>query len=42
MSKQDSNLEPIEKASRDELQAVIGALRATEFPVSLQFVNFRE
>ena len=28
--------------SRDELQAVIGALRATEFPVSLQFVNFRE
>jgi uncharacterized protein YajQ (UPF0234 family) len=28
--------------SRDELQAVIAALRAAEFPVSLQFVNFRE
>jgi uncharacterized protein YajQ (UPF0234 family) len=28
--------------SRDELQAVITALRAAEFPVSLQFVNFRE
>jgi uncharacterized protein YajQ (UPF0234 family) len=28
--------------SRDELQAVIGALRAKEFAVSLQFVNFRD
>ncbi|MEY4385129.1 MAG: hypothetical protein RLY20_412 [Verrucomicrobiota bacterium] len=28
--------------SRDELQAVIGAVRAKDFPVSLQFVNFRE
>lgn len=28
--------------SRDELQAVIGALRGKEFPVSVQFVNFRE
>jgi uncharacterized protein YajQ (UPF0234 family) len=28
--------------SRDELQAVIGAVRAKEFPVSVQFVNFRE
>jgi uncharacterized protein YajQ (UPF0234 family) len=28
--------------SRDELQAVIGALQAKEFPVSLQFVNFRD
>ena len=28
--------------SRDELQAVITALRAAEFPVSLQFVNFRD
>jgi len=28
--------------SRDELQAVITALRAAEFPASLQFVNFRE
>jgi uncharacterized protein YajQ (UPF0234 family) len=28
--------------SRDELQAVIGAVRAKEFPVSLQFVNFRD
>ncbi len=28
--------------SRDELQAVIGAIRATEFPVALQFVNFRD
>lgn len=28
--------------SRDELQTVIAALRAKEFPVSLQFVNFRD
>src|SRR6185436_18548317 len=28
--------------SRDELQGVIGALRAKEFPVSLQFQNFRD
>lgn len=28
--------------SRDELQTVIGALRGKEFPVSVQFVNFRD
>lgn len=28
--------------SKDELQAVIAALRATELPVALQFVNFRD
>lgn len=28
--------------SRDELQAVIGALRAKEFAVALQFQNFRD
>jgi cyclic-di-GMP-binding protein len=28
--------------SRDELQAVIAAVRAKEFPVSVQFVNFRD
>ena len=28
--------------SRDELQAVIGAVRAREFPVAVQFVNFRD
>jgi uncharacterized protein YajQ (UPF0234 family) len=28
--------------SRDELQAVIGAARAQEFPAALQFVNFRD
>ena len=28
--------------SRDELQEVIGALQAKEFPLSLQFVNFRD
>jgi uncharacterized protein YajQ (UPF0234 family) len=28
--------------SRDELQAVIGAVRAHEFPVALQFQNFRD
>jgi len=28
--------------SRDELQAVIAAVRVKEFPVSVQFVNFRD
>jgi len=28
--------------SRDELQSVIGAVQAKEFPVSLQFGNFRD
>jgi uncharacterized protein YajQ (UPF0234 family) len=28
--------------SRDDLQAVIAAVRAKEFPVSVQFVNFRD
>ena len=28
--------------SRDDLQAVIAAVRAKEFPVSLQFQNFRD
>ena len=28
--------------SRDELQSVIAAVRAHEFPVAVQFVNFRE
>ena len=28
--------------SRDELQTVIAAVRTKEFPVSLQFVNFRD
>jgi cyclic-di-GMP-binding protein len=28
--------------SRDELQAVMAALRGSEFPVALQFVNFRD
>ena len=28
--------------SRDDLQSVIGALRAKEFPSDLQFTNFRE
>ena len=28
--------------SRDELQSVIAAVRAKEFPVAVQFVNFRE
>jgi len=32
----------VSSKSRDELQAVISALRAAEFPVSLQFVNFRD
>ena len=28
--------------SKDELQSVIGAVRAQDFPAALQFVNFRE
>ena len=28
--------------SRDELQEVIAAVRAKEFPVSVQFINFRD
>ncbi len=28
--------------SRDDLQAIIGVVRAKEFPVALQFVNFRD
>ena len=28
--------------SRDDLQAVIAAVRAKEFPVALQFQNFRD
>jgi uncharacterized protein YajQ (UPF0234 family) len=27
--------------SRDELQAVIGELRALDYPVALQFTNYR-
>lgn len=32
----------VNSKSRDELQAVIGAVRAHEFPAALQFVNFRD
>jgi uncharacterized protein YajQ (UPF0234 family) len=32
----------IASKSKDELQAVITALRAGEFPAALQFINFRE
>jgi len=32
----------VNSKSRDELQAVIAAVRAHEFPVAVQFVNFRE
>jgi hypothetical protein len=32
----------VNSKSRDELQAVIAAVRAHEFPVALQFVNFRD
>jgi uncharacterized protein YajQ (UPF0234 family) len=32
----------VNSKSRDELQAVIQAVRAGEFPAALQFVNFRE
>ena len=35
-------LEPIERASRDELQAVIAGVQAQDFPVALQFQNFRD
>jgi uncharacterized protein YajQ (UPF0234 family) len=28
--------------SRDELQAIIAAVRARDFPVSVRFVNFQE
>jgi uncharacterized protein YajQ (UPF0234 family) len=28
--------------SRDDLQSVIAALRAKDFPVALQFQNFRD
>jgi len=28
--------------SKDELQTVIGAVRAHDFPVALQFINFRD
>ena len=32
----------VNSKSRDELQTVIGAVRAKEFPVAVQFVNFRD
>ena len=32
----------VNSKSRDELQTVITAVRAHEFPVAVQFVNFRE
>jgi len=32
----------VNSKSRDELQAVITAVRAHEFPVSVQFINFRD
>ena len=32
----------VNSKSRDELQAVIAAVRAQEFPVALQFQNFRD
>jgi uncharacterized protein YajQ (UPF0234 family) len=32
----------VNSKSRDELQAVIAAVRAGEFPVAVQFVNFRD
>jgi uncharacterized protein YajQ (UPF0234 family) len=38
---QDSQIRVTGK-SRDELQGVIGALQAKEFPVSLQYQNFRD
>ena len=31
-----------EQKTYDELQAVIAAARAHEFPVAVQFVNFRD
>ena len=38
---QDSQIRVTGK-SRDDLQAVIGAVSAKDFPVSLQFQNFRD
>ena len=38
---QDQQVRVTDK-SRDELQGVIGAVRAKEFPVALQFINFRD
>jgi hypothetical protein len=32
----------VNSKSRDELQAVIAAMRAREFPAAVQFVNFRD
>jgi hypothetical protein len=32
----------VNSKSRDELQTVIAAVRAKEFPVAVQFINFRE
>ena len=32
----------VNSKSRDDLQAVIAAVRAKEFPVAVQFVNFRD
>ncbi len=32
----------VNSKSRDELQTVIAAVRAKEFPVAVQFVNFRD
>ena len=32
----------VNSKSRDELQTVIAAVRAEEFPVALQFINFRD
>lgn len=32
----------VNSKSRDELQSVIGAVKAKDFPVALSFVNFRE
>ena len=32
----------VQGKSRDELQTVITAIRAKEFPVSVQFINFRD
>jgi uncharacterized protein YajQ (UPF0234 family) len=32
----------VNSKSKDELQTVIGALRGADFPVALQFVNFRD
>ena len=32
----------VQGKSRDDLQAVIAAVRGHEFPVAVQFVNFRD